>query len=399
MDYPQQQAPNLLGSIQTGFQLGQQARTNNLANLAAEQELNHKQELNTLYKLASAGHPEAVQRLAMVAPQAYKGLQDYQNYQVQKGAQLANGIKAAPLSQRPAQWQKAIQDFTSEFGRAPNIASEWSPEAEKDLDTIIARARDVEKVATENIEAPKREAELKNLNARTATEGYQQKQIGANITKTGLESEKLNQEIQGIQAERQGMQQAGITSPTAYKKYQETMAENTAKSQISLPKVEAQANNAIKLIDDIVSHKGMSSVVGAKNILSGAATQYVPFVKKSIPGTQAANFEAKLSQLQGQNFLQAFEVLKGGGAISEIEGTKATQAISDMSTAQSETEFRKSAEELKAIIKTGVARAKAQGGLIPQQSQTPQMSSFQEGQTATNPTTGQTLTFTGGKWQ
>jgi len=140
------------------------------------------------------------------------------------------------------------------------------------------------------------------------------------------------------------------------------------------------------------------AVVGAKNVFSGAAVQYLPFRDKAVPGTQAANFQAKLEQLQGKNFLQAFETLKGGGQITEKEGEKATQAISDMSAAQSEKEFKKSAEELKTIIQTGVERAKAQAGLVPQ-SQSSQVSSFQEGQTATNPQTGQRITFRGGKWQ
>ncbi len=39
------------------------------------------------------------------------------------------------------------------------------------------------------------------------------------------------------------------------------------------------------------------------------------------------DFNAMLDQVQGGAFLQAFESLKGGGQITQIEGEKATQAI------------------------------------------------------------------------
>ena len=76
----------------------------------------------------------------------------------------------------------------------------------------------------------------------------------------------------------------------------------------------------------------------------------------------AKDFDVRLDQLKGQQFLQAFESLKGGGAITEIEGKKATDAIARMDAASSEAEFTKAAREFQSVIRQGVARAKnAQG--------------------------------------
>ena len=137
---------------------------------------------------------------------------------------------------------------------------------------------------------------------------------------------------------------------------------------------EAEAEEALKLIDDIISHEGKSSMVGAKNPFSGAFGTMIPFTDKTpVKGSSAANFMAKFEQLQGKQFLQAFETLKGGGQITEKEGEIATQAISSMRLATSEKEFNKEARNLKEVIRKGVERQK-QGITANQPSQSQNMS-------------------------
>ena len=87
-----------------------------------------------------------------------------------------------------------------------------------------------------------------------------------------------------------------------------------------------------------VEHAGLENAVGAKS--AGAIFENIPYIGGTIPGTDAADFTAKLEQVTGKQFLQAFETLKGGGQITEIEGTKATQALANLSTAQTEKQFR-----------------------------------------------------------
>ena len=118
------------------------------------------------------------------------------------------------------------------------------------------------------------------------------------------------------------------------------------------------ANYSIQLVDDLVGHPGMSDVVGMPGSVSGAVTKVFG---TPIPGTDAAGFNARLEQLGGRQFLQAFESLKGGGHITEIEGEKATNAMSRLAqTGQSEAEYRQAAEELKAILKRSIVRAGGQ---------------------------------------
>jgi hypothetical protein len=64
-------------------------------------------------------------------------------------------------------------------------------------------------------------------------------------------------------------------------------------------------------------------------------------------------------QVKGKSFLEAFESLKGGGAITQIEGEKATDAINRMSIATSEDEYIRAALDLQDVVRAGVARAQA----------------------------------------
>lgn len=137
----------------------------------------------------------------------------------------------------------------------------------------------------------------------------------------------------------------------------QTEAKATTEARLDAPKVIAQAEETIRLVDDLLKAPGFSQAVGGSRLLG---------IQK-IPGTAAKDFDVRLDQLKGQQFLQAFESLKGGGQITEVEGKKATDAIARMDAAGSEAEFTKAAREFQAVIRTGMERAKkAQSGAATQ---------------------------------
>lgn len=113
---------------------------------------------------------------------------------------------------------------------------------------------------------------------------------------------------------------------------------------------EATANQIMGVIDQAINHPGRGYATGATSMLP------------IIAGTNAADFNAVLDQIKGQAFLQAFESLKGGGQITEVEGTKATQAIARLERSQSEGEFVKSLQELRGIVANGLERARRKAG-------------------------------------
>ena len=126
-----------------------------------------------------------------------------------------------------------------------------------------------------------------------------------------------------------------------------------AQAQVDLPQKVATADQTISLVKELRDHPGLPGVVGIPDILSAGGR---------VPGTPEADFRARLDQLQGQQFLQAYETLKGSGQITEIEGTKAQNAIARMQTSQSEREFKKAADDFVEIIQGAVGRAKKKAG-------------------------------------
>lgn len=128
-------------------------------------------------------------------------------------------------------------------------------------------------------------------------------------------------------------------------------AEKQTQAGIDLPQREAQAQEMLNLLDSIETDKGMSAVVGMPNPLKGG------FGAFNVRGSPAADFQTKLDQLGGKQFLEAFQSLKGGGQITEVEGTKATNAIARMQTAQSEEAFLGGLNEFKGIVSNALTRS------------------------------------------
>jgi hypothetical protein len=160
----------------------------------------------------------------------------------------------------------------------------------------------------------------------------------------------------------------------------EAIAKGDVAAMQALPKVIGDAELAVGLLDQMVGkrdsktgnlltkdpvtgepiknnkpHPGFAPAVG----MGGFGTLGIPGLAQLTPGTDAANFKTLYDQVMGAAFSEAFETLKGGGAITEKEGTKATAARNRMSLAQSEDEFVKAALEYRDIVAKGVERAQA----------------------------------------
>jgi hypothetical protein len=140
------------------------------------------------------------------------------------------------------------------------------------------------------------------------------------------------------------------------------LAKESAAAKAMLPKARLNAQNAFKNVDELLSHKGLSAVVGMPNPFQGG----LGFAE--VPNTPAAGFRARLKQLQGTAFLEAYTTLKGGGAIANAEGQKAEQAVARMDTAQTEAEFREAMNDYKSAIQRGLDAMEEIAAMGPQPS-------------------------------
>jgi type II secretory pathway pseudopilin PulG len=205
-----------------------------------------------------------------------------------------------------------------------------------------------------------------DMTANTAAAGQRVTMRGQDlINAREKENLQLRKEAQRREADpvfQQSMAQAKATG--------QAIAKDKALAEQVLPKVLSTAESTVGLIDSLVGappvldkngkvikqgtkpHPGFETAVGAS---------FVPGAR-FVPGTDASDFQARFDQLQGGAFLQAFETLKGGGSITNIEGEKGTAALNRMNLAQSEKEFVQAAREFQDVVRKGVERAKKRVG-------------------------------------
>jgi hypothetical protein len=131
-------------------------------------------------------------------------------------------------------------------------------------------------------------------------------------------------------------------------------------------------NDAIRKIDEMIggvdaNGKPLAGAKGKPHPGFGEAVG-AAFGTAYIPGTQGKSFTIRHKEVLSQAFLDAFEALKGGGAITEKEGEKATAARTRMDLSQSESEYMAAAREYQGVLKRGVENARARmqrSGIAP----------------------------------
>jgi hypothetical protein len=152
------------------------------------------------------------------------------------------------------------------------------------------------------------------------------------------------------------------------------IAENKVEAERALPGAIATAEQTLTLIDEMIGDARVSKDGKEWEVPKGGrdpAEGFTDYVGLGFPGerflegSDAASYERRQLQIEGKTFLEAFESLRGGGAITEVEGAKGQQAISRMNKAQSEVEYVKAARELQEVVRKGVERARTKAGVAP----------------------------------
>lgn len=107
-------------------------------------------------------------------------------------------------------------------------------------------------------------------------------------------------------------------------------------------------STALDSLDEITKSKGLKKAVG------------LPSALPTLPGSDAANFEANLDTFKAQTFLPMVASLKGMGALSDAEGKKLSEAVGALSTKMSEKAFRESAEKIRTNLENKLNTVKKQ---------------------------------------
>lgn len=130
-----------------------------------------------------------------------------------------------------------------------------------------------------------------------------------------------------------------------------------AGAAFDLPRVKQNVTQAIDTIDKLIKAPGLGAITGLASKLP------------IIPGTDQANADALAKQVEGQTFLQAFQSLRGGGAITDVEGTKGTAAVARLQRSQTKEEYIQSLKDAREIFQIGLDRIaqQASGKPVPRE--------------------------------
>jgi hypothetical protein len=147
--------------------------------------------------------------------------------------------------------------------------------------------------------------------------------------------------------------------------------------EAAAPLAYSQAGEMIKLIDATATHPGREMGTGVSAFMS------------NLPGAAsmgARDFSNYVKQLQGKTFLEAYETLKGTGQITEVEGAKATQAISRIGDPYvEEKDYLKALKDLRDVVENTRERLSGKLGTKYEASQVPDVYKTLGGSSSTSP--------------
>jgi hypothetical protein len=205
---------------------------------------------------------------------------------------------------------------------------------------------------------PAQEREAKDSATRIKQEGQR---IGLEARRVGVMEQNAARDKDPVFQQQMAAAKATGTA----------IAQGDVKAAQALPKIISDGQMAIDLVDKMVGKQEVKDTSG--KVIQAATAPHPGFSDavgatwkpgfRFIPGTDAATFQTFQDQIEGTAFLSAFEALKGGGAISEKEGAKATAARLRMKTASDEKGYMDAAREFQEVVRKGVetARRRAPG--------------------------------------
>jgi len=134
-------------------------------------------------------------------------------------------------------------------------------------------------------------------------------------------------------------------------------AAGTAQGQASAQVNSARQTVAMvdKQIQDLKNDPYLPNMLGSVPYTGGMV------LRSDLPNRspEANRVQGRINQLQGGAFLQARQLLQGGGQITDFEGKKAEDAFSRLSTAQNDKDFKQALDDFDAAVKEGLRKLEA----------------------------------------
>ncbi len=320
------------------------------------QDYRREEEINQLAEAAWMGDPQAIQDLAARDPElaatVEQGSQEREDRETQlavdKDARFKEDMETAMAQIGTFETYEEAMDFggritTSMMDKYPErwqqsgAPTEFTEEAYNEIRTITGGASGGKPIGVA-FRSP-------NPSGKGGAIMMQQVQLpnGRRITEPLKDSEGnviLAAEYDaGLAYEKA----SAVKQATIDLADEEALAKLSAEAKTAIMPARLSAQETIGMITAIKNHPGLTSVVGMGWLNP----------VKYVPGTDAHNFQIMAQQAQGKVFEQAYQTLKGGGPITEIESRMASQAIARMDTSQSIEEYTAALNDFETAIRNG----------------------------------------------
>ncbi|EHG9470783.1 acyltransferase [Salmonella enterica subsp. enterica serovar Newport] len=300
------------------------------------------------------------------AQQAFSGLNEQQRNDMGDLAMRAN----VALSQGPEAYSKFITDNKDRLNRV-GANPDWmiqtgvqNPEQLSHmLTTMSLGALGPEKAFAVQDKMAGREIDrgrlAETIRSNQAGEALQQR--GQDITVRGqnisAQNAALSREIQRAELQDKVLdrQIARETNQIKLDELKQKQADVRQKAEIAKADRQAAAQGAVDTfstaldsLNEIEQSPGLSKAVGIRSAFP------------TVPGSDAANFEARLDTFKAQTFLPMVQSLKGMGALSDAEGKKLSDAVGALSPKMSEKAFRDSIGKIRNQLESKLSTVKKQ---------------------------------------
>ncbi|MGJ53584.1 acyltransferase [Escherichia coli] len=300
------------------------------------------------------------------AQQAFSGLNEQQRNDMGDLAMMAN----VALSQGPEAYSKFITDNKDRLNRV-GANADWmiqtgiqNPEQLSHmLTTMSLGALGPEKAFAVQDKMAGREIDRGRL-----AETIRSNQAGEALTARGqdiqirgqnisAQNAALSREIQRAELQEKALdrQIARESNQLKLEELKQKQADVRQKADIARADRQAAAQGAVDTfstaldsLNEIEQSPGLSKAVGIRSAFP------------TVPGSDAANFEARLDTFKAQTFLPMVQSLKGMGALSDAEGKKLSDAVGALSPKMSEKAFRDSIGKIRNQLESKLSTVKKQ---------------------------------------
>lgn len=342
----------------------QQVIASQMQNQQAQRDNQRRQDF---YAAIESATPDQLPALRRQFPEFAQNIQQEIGIQSAEHASFVHGalndLSVAAASGNPQAVQSAIQKngpALSSLGVSQEQAAQLYQQDPQRFNSLLNATRLATLPMDKQFETQQNQQRIdETIRSNQAGEALQQR--GQDITVRGqnisAQNAALSREIQRAELQDKVLdrQIARETNQIKLDELKQKRADVRQKAEIAKADRQAAAQGAVDTfstaldsLGEIEKSPGLSKAVGVRSAFP------------TVPGSDAANFEARLDTFKAQTFLPMVASLKGMGALSDAEGKKLSDAVGALSPKMSEDAFRSSIGKIRTQLESKLGTVKKQ---------------------------------------